>query len=103
MATDQDTLSLSLPFIPLSLKIPKPVDLALDPYLVDHIRVALRYLSIVAIPLIFTYVATWLSFTIQHWSKKDVKIPPTIPYVIPFVGSTCSFVFDTYNFVSLST
>lgn len=37
------------------------------------------------------YVITWISFLSRRASKESVKIPPTMPYMIPFIGSGISF------------
>jgi len=64
------------------------------------IRKAAITLLILAFPFIFTYGLTWLFFEIRHWSKKLTKIPPHIPYMIPFLGSALDFGFNPRKFVT---
>ena len=44
--------------------------------------------------LIFVYISTWISFTLQRLSQDKVKVPPTMPYMVPYVGNALSFAFD---------
>jgi hypothetical protein len=63
-------------------------------------RKAAVTLLILAFPFIFTYGSTWLCFEIRHLSKKLTKIPPHIPYMIPFLGSALDFGLSPRKFVT---
>ena len=67
------------------------------------LRPALGSLFILSFAFIFNYVAYWLFFQTRHWSKKAAKTPPTIPHLIPFVGSSLSLGFNALEFVKSST
>ena len=101
--TYYDTLS-SL-FLPFSSRSMDRVlaGLAMIPTFTDYLRPALVTIFALSIPFIFNYVATWLFFQITHWSKEAAKIPPTIPHLIPFIGSSFDLGFNALNFVKSST
>lgn len=44
--------------------------------------------------LVFVYIATWISFTRQRLSRGVGKVPPMLPYMIPFFGNAISLAFD---------
>lgn len=48
------------------------------------------------------YAVTWLSFVSRRRSQESVKIPPTVPYMIPFIGSGISFALNPARCLSKS-
>lgn len=96
-------LSSRVPFVSSHLKDQELVLLATFTKLTDYIRPVLVSLFVISIPFLFNFVATWLFFQIQSWSKKAARIPPTIPHSIPFLGSSLDFGFNPLNFVKSST
>ena len=61
-------------------------------------------LTILSIPFVFTYILTWLLFNIPQlsprlWRQQSVKVPPTIPYVFPFVGDLPQYLTNAQPFV----
>lgn len=55
-------------------------------------QVALSFSAFLAAIFVFVvYIATWLSFVAQQRSQELVKVPSTVPYMIPFVGSAIGF------------
>lgn len=79
---------------------PGLADLAPGASLIMTMRKATVILLILAFPFIFTYLSTWLFFEIRHWSNKLTKVPPNIPYMIPFLGSALDFGFNPRKFVT---
>ena len=79
------------------------VELATFKTFMYHLRPILVSLFVLSIPFIFNYIATWLFFQIRHWSKKSAKVPPTIPHLIPFLGSSLDLGLNALNFVKYST
>lgn len=62
----------------------------------------LIFSTILIIILLSVYIATWLLFKF-HWRLQGpVKVPPTVPYMIPFIGSAISFAIDPRKFISAS-
>lgn len=59
------------------------------------------YLSLFLVPIpILCYASTWISFIVQQQSRDAVKVPPILPYIVPFVGNAFSFAFDPVKFLS---
>ncbi|MCJ1270046.1 hypothetical protein MMC22_009940 [Lobaria immixta] len=54
------------------------------------LQAALPCGAFLAITFLSVYIATWLSFMYRRQSQDPVKVPPTVPYMIPFVGSAIS-------------
>lgn len=54
-------------------------------------QVALSFSAFLTAIFVFVYTTTWLSFVAQRRSQEHVKLPPTVPYMIPFVGSAIGF------------
>lgn len=69
----------------------------------NSLRLALVGVFVLSIPFIFNYVATWLFFQVRHWSKEAAKIPPTIPHLVPWIGSSLSLAFNAFGFVKWCT
>lgn len=67
----------------------------------------LRYVFVLAflfsIPFIVNYAIIWVMFRHTHLTEKVGKIPPTLPHLVPLLGSTISFVWDGANFVKYAT
>ena len=66
------------------------------------IRVLLIVIIFLTTTLLFVYTTTWLSFVSQRRSRASVKVPPTVPYMIPFLGSALSFGINHSKCVSKS-
>lgn len=65
---------------------------------------ALVFVSIICFPFVFNYITTWLFFQISHVvSETAMKVPPTVPYMVPILGSTFNFVFNGLDFVHKAT
>ena len=52
--------------------------------------------------LLSVYITTGLLFVFQRRSQSPVKVPPTVPYVIPFIGSAISFALNPKRCISAS-
>ena len=68
-----------------------------------NFRKAAVSLFLLSVPFIFNYTATWIFFQLSHLSNKAVKVPPTIPHMVPVLGSTYHFAFSGLNFVRDAT
>lgn len=69
-----------------------------------HFYTALVVISIICFPFVFNYIATWFFFQISHMaSETAIKVPPTVPYMVPILGSTLSFAFNGLDFVHKAT
>lgn len=69
-----------------------------------YLYTALVAISIFCFPFIFNYIATWFFFQLSHMvSKTASKVPPTVPYMIPILGSTYNFAFNGLDFVHKAT
>lgn len=88
--------SLSLPS-PLVSIIPLPTDTgsALNLLVLgiksEAAQRAFLYVALLASPFVLVYLATWAAFVVQRSSKDAVKNPPTVPFMIPVVGSAIGF------------
>lgn len=56
-----------------------------------------------SIPFILNYAIIWVMFRRSHLTEKDGKIPPTLPHLVPLLGSTISFVWDGASFFKYAT
>ena len=65
-------------------------------------RKVLTAFLFLAFPFTFQYLATWLFFQIAHWRSKVAKVPPNVPYTIPFLGSALGFGLNPGRFVTSS-
>ncbi|KAI9876361.1 MAG: hypothetical protein M1830_006662 [Pleopsidium flavum] len=66
-------------------------------------RVVFVSILLLSIPFVFNYLVIWLFFHVSQWSKKAGKVPPTVPYLVPFLGSTISYLWNPLKFVGSST
>lgn len=57
---------------------------------------------VLTVTFLSVYVVTWLSFVSRRRSQEPVKIPPTVPYMIPFMGSAISFALNPARCISES-
>lgn len=81
----------------------KIVDVPLSTMFLKEFQFPLVCAFLLALVFSMNYVSLWLGFRISHLRKKTVKVPPTIPYFIPFLGSTYNFGFNGLKFVDSST
>lgn len=44
--------------------------------------------------LTLVYILTWISFSLQRGSRSSIKVPPMVPYMVPFVGHAFSLLYD---------
>ena len=59
--------------------------------------------SVISLTVISSvYFATWLLFVCQRRSQAPVKVPPTLPYAIPFIGSAISFALNPHRCITQS-
>ena len=58
---------------------------------------------IFSIPFLFNYILLSLLYAIENWLAKSDQISPTYSYVILFLGSTISFLWDSINFIKSAT
>ncbi|KAL2194105.1 cytochrome P450 [Corynascus similis CBS 632.67] len=58
-----------------------------------------KVLAGILLPLILTYILTWLS---AHWAKNVRRKgdPPPVPYAMPGLANTLQFAYDTEGFLS---
>ena len=54
---------------------------------------------IFSIPFLFNYILLSLLYAIENWLARSGQVPPTYPYVIPFLGSIIPFLWDSINFI----
>ena len=64
-----------------------------------NIRKAVVSLFLLSAPFIFNYTTTWIFPQLSHLRNKAVKVPPTIPHMVPALGSSYHFAFSGLNFV----
>ena len=69
----------------------------------SKLRPILVALFISSIPFLFNYILLSLLYAIENWLARPSQIPPTYPYVIPFLGSTIPFLWDSINFIRSAT
>lgn len=48
----------------------------------------------IVINLAFFYLATWISFAFNRISEDRVKVPPTLPYVVTYLGHALSLLIE---------
>lgn len=72
-------------------------------FCVENARQVLVFTLLLSVPFVVTYLAMWLHFQASWWSKKIGKVPSTIPYLVPFLGSTIPYFRDPFEFVKSST
>ena len=89
-----------LPSAELQVQLP-PVLKAFLPHS-PVIQILLIVIILLSATLVFVYTTTWLLFVSQRGSRASVKVPPTIPYLIPFLGSALSFGINHSKCVSRS-
>lgn len=70
--------------------------------LVNNARLVLIGLLFL-LPFVVNYLVLWLFFQASQRSKKTGKMPPTIPYLVPFLGSTIPYLWNPSRFVRSST
>ncbi len=73
------------------------------PSFTDYLPPVCLSIFVLSIPFILNYAATWLFFHTRHWSKAAARDPPTIPHMIPFIGSSLDLGFNALNFIKSST
>ena len=44
------------------------------------------------LPFILFYIARWTIYLVQISSREASRVPPTVPYMVPFLGAVFSFV-----------
>ena len=54
---------------------------------------------LVLLPFILTYCVTWLAFVVRIQRQRNEKVPPTVPYIVPFFAHTGPFLQDAVAFV----
>ena len=67
------------------------------------LRPILVALFIFSIPFLFNYILLSLLYAIEKWLARPGQVPPTYPYVIPFLGSTIPFLWNSINFIRSAT
>lgn len=63
-------------------------------------QVALSFSVFAGATFLSVYIVTWLSFVYQRRSQEPVKVPPTVPYMIPFIGVAISFALNPARLLS---
>lgn len=63
-------------------------------------QAALSFSVLLCATFISVYIVTWLSFVSQRRSQEPVKVPPTVPYMIPFIGAAISLALGPAKFFS---
>lgn len=58
---------------------------------------------VLGVLLSVTYISTWRSFISQILSEESNKLPPVIPYMLPYIGSAISFVENPAKFFRKAT
>lgn len=66
-------------------------------------HLTLTILLLITLSFVFNYTFTQVLFYTQHRRSDAVKVPPTIPYMIPYLGSTLSFGYNALNWVASSS
>lgn len=70
--------------------------------LVNNARLVL-VLLLFSLPFVVNYLVFWVHFQASQQSKRTGKMPPTIPYLVPFLGSTVPYLWNPSRFVRSST
>lgn len=70
--------------------------------LTNNARLVFVFL-LVSLPFVVNYLVFWLYFQASQRSKGTGKMPPTIPYMVPFLGSTIPYLWNPSRFVRSST
>ena len=63
----------------------------------------LRLLLVLSLPFAVNYLLLWLIFQTSKWDKTTEKMPPKIPYLVPFLGSTILYLWNPMKFIKSST
>lgn len=53
--------------------------------------------------LLTRYFFAWKMYYRAHLYPKENRIPPTLPHLIPLLGSGIPFAFDCVNFIKYAT
>ena len=69
----------------------------------SRLRTILVALFVFSMPFLFNYILLSLLCAIENWLARPGQIPPTYPYVIPFLGGTIPFLWDGINFIRSAT
>lgn len=46
------------------------------------------------------YISTWASFIVRRQSRGGAKVPPMVPYGLPFIGHAVSFALNPVKFLT---
>ena len=55
---------------------------------------AVIYIICLILPFILFYLARWAIYLAQLSSREASRVPPTVPYMVPFLGAVFSFVLN---------
>ena len=66
-------------------------------------RYVLVFAFLLSIPFIVNYFIIWVIFQYTHLVKQIGKVPPTLPHLVPLLGSTLSFVWGGTSFGKYAT
>ena len=82
-----------------------PLPYAVDPdTLTQFLRPASVSLLFLGFPFLLNYMVFSIYFQVSHYSAKTrVKVPSTIPYWIPFLGSSLQLGFNALKFIDQCT
>lgn len=72
-------------------------------YQSQSVHVAISTILCLLFLCTLVYIVSWLRFSIHRSSRQPGRVPPTIPYMIPFAGSAFSFVLNPSKCVEAAT
>ncbi len=75
----------------------------LDAFLTFTYTLIFLGLLCLSLSFLLNYIVTWILYQIGHRRAHAVKVPPTVPHLIPFLGNALDFGFDALNFIAIST
>ena len=65
--------------------------------------ICMKALFVLVLMLISKYISTWLRFIYDSRRMQFGRVPATVPYLFPVLGSSANFVWNPLHFVRSAT
>jgi hypothetical protein len=58
---------------------------------------------LLSIPFLFNYLFSWVTYHWVYRKQAGRRVPPELPAILPFLGNTIPFLWDSASFVTKAT